>query len=272
MHKIVYTANFLEYRRVTLRILSALRVTKKIEKTRDAAPPCYARIFSIREFSWIRERLSYDFLLHYETKNFRRKIAIPQYYAWLFFDTRKVLKFWNTEVFPNVFFNTVKQNFLTKPWCPPRVLHDSCLYQTFLKYRCVPSRISSALWDYLFSTENWDNLTLAPLYLFIHNFFQYQRISEKQKGSSMKFSGHERQKKFDTPVIHLTPMHEKLLYQNSFEIQMCSPTNFIGTVKKFLGKKVIPFSYAWVFLYRKCFEIQIKSTRNFVGTMRQKNR
>ena len=47
----------------------------------------------------------------------------------------------------------------------------------------------------------------------------------------MKFSGCDRQKVFDRPVIHATPMHEKFLYQNSFEIQMFSPTNFIGTVK-----------------------------------------
>ena len=47
----------------------------------------------------------------------------------------------------------------------------------------------------------------------------------------MKFSGRERQKVFDKPVIHPTPMHEKFLYHNSFEIQMCSPTNFIGTVE-----------------------------------------
>ena len=162
MHKIVYTGNFLKYRRVTLRILSALRVTKKIEKTRDAPPQCYARKFSIRDFSWIRERLSYDFLRHYETKNFRRKIAIPPYFAWIFFDTRKVLKFWKTEVFPNVFFTTVKESFLTKPWCPPRPIHDSFLLQFSLKHRCLPLRFFLALWDYLFSTENWDTLTTAP--------------------------------------------------------------------------------------------------------------
>ena len=53
----------------------------------------------------------------------------------------------------------------------------------------------------------------------------------------MKFSGHERQKVFDKPVIHPTPMHEKILYQKSFEIQMCSPTNFIGGVKKNSSEK-----------------------------------
>ena len=53
----------------------------------------------------------------------------------------------------------------------------------------------------------------------------------------MKFSGHERQKVFDKPVIHPTPMHENILYQKSFEIQMCSPTNFIGVVKKNSSEK-----------------------------------
>ena len=72
--------------------------------------------------------------------------------------------FWNTEMLPNVFFHHCETNFLTKPWCVPPPIYESFLYQFFLKYRCVPSRIFSAMWYYLFSMENWDNLTPPPLY------------------------------------------------------------------------------------------------------------
>ena len=65
---------------------------------------------------------------------------------------------------PMYFFTTVRQKFLTKPWYPPPPIHESFLYQFFLKYRCVPLLIFSAMWYYLFSMENWDNLTPPPLY------------------------------------------------------------------------------------------------------------
>ena len=70
---------------------------------------------SIREFSRIRERLSYDFLRFHETKNFRRKIVIPPYYAWNFSIPES---FWNTEVFPNVFFNYYESKIIDKTVMP----------------------------------------------------------------------------------------------------------------------------------------------------------
>ena len=48
---------------------------------------------------------------------------------------------------PMYFFTTVRQKFLKKPWYPPPPIHESFLYQFFLKYRCVPLRDFSALWD-----------------------------------------------------------------------------------------------------------------------------
>ena len=138
---------------------------------------------------------------------------------------------------PMCSLTTVRQKILTKPWCPLPPIHDSFLIQFFLKYRCLHLRFFSALWDYLFSLENWDTLTPAPSSSL--NFFITRNFLKNRRVLLWKFPV-MRNKNFDKPVIHPTPMHDKLLYQNSFEIQMCSPTNFIGTVKKFKGEKWYP--------------------------------
>ena len=267
MHKILHTRNLLKYRTVTRRSLSALWDTKRIGKTRDAPPPYYARKFSIREFSRIRERLWYDFLRHYETKNFRPKIVIPPYYAWILFDTRKFLK--HRSVTQCIFSPLWDKIFWQNPDAFPLLSMIFSYIKFFWNTDVFPQEFFRHCDTICFRRKI--EITL-PRPLFILKFFHYQRLSEKQKGSFMKFSGHERQKVFDKPVIHPTPMHEKILYQKSFEIQMCSPTNFIGVVKKIQARKVISSSYAWIFLYRKRFEIEKRSTRMFVGTMSQKSR
>ena len=110
----------------------------------------------------------------------------------------------------------------------------------FLKYRCVPLRVFSALWDYLFSTENWDTL---PRPLFIHNFFHYQKVSEKQKGSFMKFSGHERQKLFDKP-LHTPLLFMENLYIRIYSNYSCVPLRFLSALwKPIQGRKVISSSH-----------------------------
>ena len=171
------------------------------------------------------------------------------------------------ECSPMYFFTTVRQKFLTKPWCPSPPMHDSFLYQFFLKHRCVPLHFFWHCDTICFRRKI--EITL-PRPLFIPEFFHYQNLSQKQKGSFMKISGLEKQNFFDKPVIHPNPKHDKLLYQNSFEIQMCSPANLIGTVKKILGKKVISSSDAWVFLYRKFSEIQNGYTTYSIGILRRK--
>ena len=232
MHKILHTRNFLKYRRVTRRSLSVLWDTKRIGTTRDAPPPYYARKFSIREFSRIRERLWYDFLRHYETKNFRPKIVIPPYYAWILFDTRKFLK--HRSVTQCIFSPLWDKIFWQNPDAFPLLSKIFSYIKFFWNTDVFPQEFFRHCDTICFRRKI--EITL-PRPLFILKFFHYQRLSEKQKGSFMKFSGHERQKVFDKPVIHPTPMHEKILYQKSFEIQMCSPTNFIGGVKKNSSEK-----------------------------------
>ena len=135
------------------------------------------------------------------------------------------------------FFTPVIQNFLTKPWRVPPPIYDSFLYQFFLKYRCVPLRVFSALWDYLFSTENWD---ILPRALSIHNFFHYQKISEKQKGSFLKFSGHEGQKRFDE-ALHTPLLFMEKLYIRIYSKYRCVPLRFLSTLwKKIKGEKWYP--------------------------------
>ena len=181
----------------------------------------------MQDFSRIRERLSYNFLWHYGTKNSRPKIVIPPYYAWILFDTPKFLK--HRSVLRCIFLLLWDKNFWQKRDTLP-LLSMRVFYMNFFFW-------NTDMFPYEFFRHS-DTICFRrkieitlPRPLFIHKFFHYQKISEKQKGSFMKFSGRERQKVFDKSVIHPTPMHEKFLYQNSFEIHMCSPTNFNGTVK-----------------------------------------
>ena len=129
---------------VTRRSLSVLWDTRKIGKARDAPPPYCSRKFSIQDISRIRERLSYDFLRHYETKNFRPKIVIPPYYAWIFFDTRNILK--HRSVLQCIFLLLWDKNFWQTRDAFPLLSMIVFYIKLFLKYRCVPLRIFSALW------------------------------------------------------------------------------------------------------------------------------
>ena len=64
--------------------------------------------------------------------------------------------------------------------------------RSFLKHRRVPLRNDSVLPDKTISTENRDT---RPS--FIPIIFRYQKLSEKQKGSSTNFFGTLRQKIFN---------------------------------------------------------------------------
>ena len=137
--------------------------------------------------------------------------------------------FWNTEVFSVVFFYYCETKIFDKNVIPsPSYPWEFSIWIFFWNTDMFPYEFFRHSDTICFRRKI--EITL-PRPLFIHKFFHYQKISEKQKGSFMKFSGRERQKVFDKSVIHPTPMHEKFLYQNSFEIHMCSPTNFNGTVK-----------------------------------------
>ena len=94
---------------------------KKNRKNPWCSPALVCEKFFDTIFPRIRERLSYDFLRHYETKNVRPKLVTPPYYALNLFDTRKILK---QRSVLQCFFTTVRQKFLTEPWCPPP-LHEN---------------------------------------------------------------------------------------------------------------------------------------------------
>ena len=171
---------------------------------------------------------------------------------------------------PMCSLTTMSQKLLTKPWCPPPLIHDSFLLQFYLKYRCLPLRFFSAPWDYLFSTENWDTLTPAPSSSL--NFFINRSFLKNRRVLLWCFLA-MRDKNFSTNPLYTPLLCMKNFYIRSHLKYRCVPLRILSALwKKIQGRKVISSSYAWNLLYRKSFEIQKRSTRMFVGTMSQKGR
>ena len=121
MHKIVYTGNFPKNRTVTLRISSALRVTKKSKKHVMLPRPAMREIFRYVKFHESEKGSHTNFYFTMRRKTFDQKSWHPHIMHEIYLIPEK---FWNNEVFSNVFFTTVRQKFLTEPWCPPP-LHEN---------------------------------------------------------------------------------------------------------------------------------------------------
>ena len=119
-----------------------------------------------------------------------------------FFDTPNFLKHWTDahETFRHCATKTFRRKNVIRPFSSIKLFET----KSFLKNSRILLRKFSALWDIKISTENRDK---PPP---IHNFFRYQKFSEKQKLPLQSFSfGSCETKNFDKTVMHRPPlMHE----------------------------------------------------------------
>ena len=144
-----------------------------------------------------------------------------------FFDTSNFLKHGRDA--HEIFRHCETKNFRRKNVIPP--FPSIKLFETrnILKNSRIPLRNFSALWDIKISSANRD---MPPL---IHTFFSVPKIFWKTERFFYKAFcfGPVRQKISTKPWCPPPPpMHENFRYQNSFETQKCSPTNFVGTVRQ----------------------------------------
>ena len=170
--------------------------------------PYYAKKFPISEFFWIRRRLPFDFLRHWD-RIFLTENRVTAHLCTKIFGDPKLLIQWR---FPHEsFWHSETINY------DKTVMHSSSAWNfsvlgTFSKHRRFPLRFFLAMWNKNKSTENLDAVTpfLHPI------FFKNQKASETTKGSRMKFFSPVRQKVFEKSLI-LRPMHQKFLCQIFFE-------------------------------------------------------
>ena len=167
------------------------------------------------------------------------------------------------------FFSAVRQNFFRKTVILPP-MHQILLYQIFFELQKGSLTKFSALWDYLFSTENWDTLTPAPSSSL--NFFFTRSFLKNRRVLLWSFPV-MRDKSFSTNALYTPLQCMKTFYiRINLKYRCVHLRNLSALWKKIQARKVISSSYAWNLLYRKSFEIQKRSTRMFVGTMSQKCR
>ena len=196
---------------------------------------------------------------------------------------------------------------ILSPPPPPPLSINFFDTRNFVKQRRVPLRSFSVLWDNKFSIENRDiplwgikffntpnflkhwrdaheifrycetrifrrKNVISPLLSI--NFFRYQKISGKQKGSFTKLSVSVLwDENFSTkPWSFPPPLLETFWYQNSFETQKGSPTNFIGTLRQkfFNGVYWYPLFMHKILRCTKFSETQKCSLTKFFGTVWQK--
>ena len=135
--------------------------------------------------------------------------------------------FWYTEVFPNQIFRySETKNFRRKNVIPP--FSSIKLFETrnCLKNSRMPLRNFSVLWD----KKNWLKFVICSLLSI--NFFSIPEIFFwKTEGFLYKaFQFDPVSQKISTKQWSFLPLLlENFRYQNFFETQKCSPTNFIGT-------------------------------------------
>ena len=138
--------------------------------------------------------------------------------------------FWKTETFiyKAFRFGPVRQKISTKPWCPllcMKIFDE----RIFLKHQIVLQWNISVKWDKIFSAENRD--TPPPL-LSIKFFSLPENFWNTEWFPGEVFSGLS-DKKNSTKLWSFPPiLLDNFQYQNSFETQKCSPTNFTGTVRQ----------------------------------------
>ena len=93
--------------------------------------------------------------------------------------------------------------------------------------KCSPMKYFGTVRQKLFNGNSWYPLPL------IHKIFSFQKFSKTQNGSLAKFfRSCEKKRLFDKTVKPPPPLLERFRYQNSFEAQKGSSTNFIGTVRQ----------------------------------------
>ena len=205
----------------------------------------------------------------WDIKNRWRTLLSSPFYAWKF----SILEFfWSTEATPTKFFGTVRQQtFDGKLWCPPlsfSLILNIFRYRNFFQTQKGSLRNFSVLWDETLSTESrdtpllsikffdtpnwwntkgfpyqtfwhcerenfWRKFVIIPAPFLIPNIFRYQKFSEAEKVSTVKFFGTVRQQIFDgkswCPPLSL--IFNIFWYQKFSETQKGSSTKFLGTVR-----------------------------------------
>ena len=177
-------------------------------------------------------------------KTFDRKSWYPHIMHEFFFDTRKILK--HRSVLQCIFLLLWDKNFWQTRDAFPLLSMIVFFINFFL--------LNTDVFPYEFF-RHCDTICFRrkieitlPRPLFSHNFFHYQKISEKQKGSFMKFSGQERQKLFDKP-LHTPLLFMENLYIRTYSKYRCVPLRFLSALwKPIQGKKVISSSHTYSFL------------------------
>ena len=119
-------------------------------------------------------------------------------------------------------FGPVRQKNSTKPWCPPSSYAWKFSIKEFFWNTKVFSNEIFRYSETKTSTENRDSS--PPL---IHKIFLPTRNTEWFPGEFFSVLWDE--KNFDKTVKLPPSLLETFRYQNSFETQKGSPTNFIGT-------------------------------------------
>ena len=229
--------------------------------------PYYAKKFPISEFFWIRRRLPFDFLRHWD-RIFLTENRVTAHLCRKIFGDPKLLIQWR---FPHEsFWHSETINY------DKTVMHSSSAWNfsvlgTFSKHRRFPLRFFLAMWNKNKSTENLDAVTpfLHPI------FFKNQKASETTKGSRMKFFSPVRQKVFEKSVI-LRPMQQKIFCISFFWKQNNSPTNFLGVMrhKKIFDRTVMsqPPSRPPLndnFRHQKFFEMQMCSPTRLIVSVKK---
>ena len=219
----------------------------------------------------IHWRIPHEIFWHCETIN-SDKTVIPSYSAWKFLVPRTFSKHGRVPL--RIFSSLWNKNKSTenRDVVPPSSPSNTFFHtKKLLKRRRDPKWSLSVLWDKMFSKKAWYSLLSNKI--FCIRFFlkaeclpyQFSRCYETQK----KF----RQNCDVTTPRPRSPMHDNFRHLKCFEMQMCSPTRLIVSVKK--SSTVNGENLLW------CIKISIPEffwnterlngyTTKFIGTMRHK--
>ena len=145
----------------------------------------------------------------------------------------------------NCFGSVRPKSFDGKSWHPLSIF-PSIIFHTrkFLEDRRVPLRKYSTLCEKKIFTENRDTG-----YLFINNFFRYQKYSETQKNSSSNCFGSVRPKSFDGKSWHPLSVFSSLYFHT----------------RKFLEDRRDPLRKSWALWETKSNQQKIVLPHSFIN-------
>ena len=147
MHKIFHTRFFLKYRTVKWLHDEVYRYYESQEKS--GKPVMLPRPIVRENFRYklfLESEKDYDTIFYgtMRRKTFDRK----SWYPHIMHEFCSIPEnFWNTEVFSNVYFYYCETKIFDKTVIPSPSYPWEFSISFFLKYRCVPLRVFSALWD-----------------------------------------------------------------------------------------------------------------------------